>query len=84
MPTHDILDNREGILLEHVKSLLRDSASAKFAVGYLFTSGLAPLMDDVQNLNELKILIGNISNRKTIEQLAEAHLNLVTAKQELK
>ena len=83
MPTHDILDNREGILIEHVKSLLRDSASAKFDVGYLFTSGLTPLMDDVQNLNELKILIGNISSRKTIEQLAEAHLNLVTAKQEL-
>jgi ERCC4-related helicase len=54
MPTHDILDNREGILLEHVKSLLRNSATAKFAVGYLFTSGLTPLMDDVQNLNELK------------------------------
>ena len=39
MPTHDIIDNREEIPLEHVKSLLRDSVSAKFAVGYFFTSG---------------------------------------------
>ena len=83
MPTHDIIDNREEILLEHVKSLLRDSVSAKFAVGYFFTSGLAPLMNEVQNLNELKILIGNVSNKRTIEQLAEAHMNLVTAKQEV-
>ncbi|MCK4732980.1 MAG: hypothetical protein KAT65_11040, partial [Methanophagales archaeon] len=83
MPTHDIIDNREEILLEHVKSLLRDSVSAKFAVGYFFTSGLAPLMNEVQNLKEFKILIGNISNKRTIEQLAEAHMNLVTAKQEL-
>jgi HKD family nuclease len=83
MPTHDILDNREGILLEHVKNLLQNSVSAKFAVGYFFTSGLAPLMDAVQNLKEFKILIGNISSKRTIEQLAEAHMNLVTAKQEI-
>ena len=80
MPTHDIIDNRE---LEHVKNLLRNSVRAKFAVGYFFTGGLAPLMDELQNLEEFKILIGAISSRRTIEQLAEAHLNVVTAKQEL-
>ena len=83
MPIHDIIDNRESVLFDHVKGLLRDSVGAKFAVGYFFTSGLAPLMDEVQHLNELKLLIGNISSRKTIEQLAEAHMNLVTAKQEV-
>jgi len=40
MPTHDIIDNREEVLLEHVKDLLRHSVSAKFAVGYFFTIGL--------------------------------------------
>ena len=25
MPTHDIIDNREKVLLEHVKNLLRNS-----------------------------------------------------------
>ena len=83
MPTHDIIDNRESVLLDHVKGLLRDSVSAKFAVGYFFTSGLAPLMEEVEHLNELKLLIGNISSRKTIEQLAEAHMNLLTVKDEL-
>ncbi len=36
LPTQDIIDNREGILLETVKGLLRDSVSAKFAVGTIF------------------------------------------------
>jgi len=36
MPTHDRIDNREEILLEHVKTLLRNSVSAKFAVGSIF------------------------------------------------
>ena len=82
MPTHDIIDNHEEVLLEHVKNLLRDSISAKFAVGYFFTTGLQPLMEEIQNLNELKILIGNVSSKRTIEQLAEAHKNLLTAKEE--
>jgi len=81
MPTHDIIDNREEVLLEHVKNLLRNSVSAKFAVGYFFTTGLQPLMEEIQNLNELKILIGNVSSKRTIEQLAEAHMNLLSAKQ---
>ena len=46
MPSHDIIDNREEILLDHVKGLLR-------------------------NLKELKILIGNITNKKTIEQTGD-------------
>ena len=36
MPSHDIIDNQEEILLEHVKDLLRNSVSAKFAVGSIF------------------------------------------------
>ena len=43
MPSHDIVDNRESIFIDHAKGLLRDSVSAKFAVAYLFTSGLAPI-----------------------------------------
>jgi hypothetical protein len=43
MPTHDIIEKREEILLEHVKNMLRNSVSAKFAVGYFFTSGLEPV-----------------------------------------
>ncbi|MCK4735781.1 MAG: hypothetical protein KAT65_25225 [Methanophagales archaeon] len=43
MPTHDIIDNREEVLSEHVKNLIRNSVSAKFAVGYFFTRGLEPI-----------------------------------------
>jgi len=50
MPTHDIIDNQEEVLLEHVKNLLRNSVSAKFAVGYFFTSGLTPIECSKYNL----------------------------------
>jgi len=46
MPTHDIIDNREGILLEHVKNLLRNSVSAKFAVGYFFFQNYNGIMEE--------------------------------------
>ena len=36
MPSHDIIDNQEEILLEHGKNLLRNLVSAKFAVGSIF------------------------------------------------
>jgi hypothetical protein len=36
MPTHDIIDNREEIQIAHVKNLLKNSVSAKFAVGSIF------------------------------------------------
>ena len=36
MPTQDIIDNREEIQIAHVKNLLKNSVSAKFAVGSIF------------------------------------------------
>lgn len=83
MPSHDIIDNREEKLIKHVKSLLKDSVRAKFAVGYLFISGLEPIIEEIRNLKELRILIGNVSSKRTIEQLAEAHKDLRAVRQEM-
>ena len=63
MPSHDIIDNRKEKLIEHVKSLLKDSVRAKFAVGYLFISGLELIIEEIRNLKELRILIGNVSSQ---------------------
>lgn len=83
MPTHDIIDNREEILLDHVKALLRDSEKAKFAVGYLFVSGLTPIIEEIKNLNEIKLVVGPYSSRETIEQIVEAHKVIEQAKKTL-
>ena len=39
MPTHDIIDNREQTLRDHVRKILATTDAARFAVGYFFVSG---------------------------------------------
>jgi len=42
---------------------------ARFAVGYLFLSGLTSVAKRLLNLKELRLLIGNTTNRETVEML---------------
>ena len=70
---HDIIDNRERKLAQSVKPLLSESDKAKFAVGYFFISGFKFIADELEKISELKLLIGNVSDSQTIEQLAETH-----------
>jgi len=45
------------------------------AVGYLFVDGLAPLVPKMKDLNRVNLLIGNVVNRLTEEQIQEAQLD---------
>ena len=40
MSTHDIIDNRKEILVDHTNRILSSTEAARFAVGYFFLSGL--------------------------------------------
>lgn len=84
MPTHDVIDNRNEKLVDHILSILPSAQKAKFAVGYFFLSGFEALNSSLDEIEELRLLIGNTSNRQTIEQLAEGyrHLELVRKEQE--
>jgi hypothetical protein len=70
---HDIIDNREACLADAVRPLLSESVRAHFAVGYFFLSGFKAIADKLAAVQELRLLIGNTSDRATIEQLAEGH-----------
>lgn len=74
--THDIIDNREIKLIDELARRFPSSERAKFAVGYFFLSGLEPLHDQLYNLQELRLLIGNTTNRETIEQISEGYRRL--------
>ena len=74
--THDIIDNRNEKLIEHVNLILDSTDRARFAVGYFFLTGFTSIANELQNLSELRLLIGNTSSRQTIEQLAEAYKEL--------
>ena len=76
MPPHDIIDNRNEKLIDHILTILPQSDCARFAVGYLFLSGLEALGRSLDSIRELRLLIGNTSNRETIELLVEGHRRL--------
>ena len=81
---HDIIDNRDQKLVDHINSILPQTEAAKFAVGYFFLSGLEAIQDKLAGVKKLRLLIGNTTNRETIEQISEGYkrLELVEASEE--
>jgi len=83
MSTHDIIDNRTEKLVDHLNQILGTSERARFAVGYLFLSGLTSVAKRLLNLKELRFLIGNTTNQATVEMLAEGYKRLDLAAEEI-
>src|SRR5947209_15907914 len=76
MPTHDIIDNRQEKLVDHINRMLDSTEFARFAVGYFFLSGLESIAERLDRVQELRLLIGNTTNHETLEQLAEGYRRL--------
>lgn len=76
MPAHDIIDNRNEKMIDHINRILSSTNAARFAVGYFFLSGLTPIAERLSGIKELRLLIGNTTNRNTLEQLAEGYRRL--------
>ena len=72
----NVIDNRHTLLPDQVSEFLDSTDTARFSVGYLFLAGLAPVVAKLSRLKELRLLIGNTSNRETVEQLAEGYRHL--------
>ena len=76
MPTHDIIDNRKEILVDHINRILSSTEAARFAVGYFFLSGFTSIAAKLKDVKELRLLIGNTTNQETLEQMAEGRKRL--------
>lgn len=74
----DIIDNRTEKLIDNVTLMLEETERARFAVGYFFLTGFTGIAEALQNVTELRLLIGNTSTRETIEQLAEGYRQLAS------
>src|SRR6266568_872452 len=72
MPTHDIIDNRKEKLVHHINRILSSTEAARFAVGYFFLSGLESIAQRLAGVKELRLLIGNTTNRETPVQGARS------------
>ncbi len=79
---HDIIDNRNEKLVDHINLIMDSTEKAKFAVGYFFVSGLTAIKDHLKDVKEIKLLIGNTTNHQTLEQLAEGYKSLDIVEQE--
>ncbi len=76
MPAHDIIDNRSERLVDHINRILQSTDAARFAVGYFFLSGFEAIAEKLGGVRELRLLIGNVTNRETLDQLAEGRRRL--------
>jgi HKD family nuclease len=84
MPTHDIIDNRNEKLVDSITTMLGQTELARFAVGYFFVSGLESISKALgDHVKELRLLIGNTTNSRTLEQMAEGHRRLSLVQEEL-
>ena len=81
MTSHDIIDNRNEKLADHINTILQGTEKAKFAVGYFFLSGFEAIKDRLKDLKELRLLIGNTTNQATLEQLSEGFKRLELVEQ---
>ncbi len=63
---------------------MSDSGRAHFAVGYFFLSGFKAVAAQIPQLDQLRLLIGNVTNRRTIEQLAAGYPHLETVQRTLR
>ncbi len=79
MPQHDVIDNRTVCLVDRVRDFLPHSQAAHFAVGYFFLSGYKAIAPYVAQLDKLRLLIGNTTNRETLEQMVEGYHRLEDA-----
>src|SRR6266566_4989946 len=83
MAAHDIIDNRNEKLVDHINRILTSTEAARFAVGYFFLSGLESIAEQLAGVKELRLLIGNTTNRETLEQLAEGYRRLELVQEDL-
>lgn len=63
--TTNIIDNLEQNIWKNIRENLSKSESVKFAVGYLFLSWLKDIHKEIKDLNEIKIIIWNKTNKST-------------------
>ena len=70
--------------VDRLTALCIGAETLSLAVGYLFLEGLAPLLPQLKKLSRIQLLIGNVVNRLTEEQIQEEQqLNRVGEPEEM-
>ena len=67
----NVIDNKKIILKDELFKILPKTENANIAVGYFFISGLSVIIKPIQNVDKIKLLISNTTDKNTAEALVE-------------
>ena len=67
----NVIDNKNIILKDELLKILPVTKNADIAVGYFFISGLAAIISPLKDVNKIRLLISNTTDKTTAEALIE-------------
>ena len=67
----NVIDNKKVILKDELFKILPKTGNASIAVGYFFISGLSAIIKPIQNVDKIRLLISNTTDKNTAEALIE-------------
>ena len=76
----NVIDNKEIILKDELLKILPKTENANIAVGYFFISGLSVIIQSLKNVDEVRLLISNTTDKTTAESLIEGFHNIKEAR----
>lgn len=68
---NNVIDNKKIILKEELLKILPKTENASIAVGYFFISGLSVIVQSLKDVNKIRLLISNTTDKTTAEALIE-------------
>ena len=72
----NVIDNRKVILKDELLKILPKTDKANIAVGYFFISGLAAIIESLQDVSKIRLLISNTTDKITAESSIEGFHNI--------
>ena len=68
---NNVIDNKEIILKDELIKILPKTKNASIAVGYFFISGLSVIIQSLKDVEKVRLLISNTTDKTTAEALIE-------------
>lgn len=67
----NVIDNKKVILKDEPLKILPKTENASIAVGYFFISGLSVIIQSLKDIDKVRLLISNTTDKTTTEALIE-------------
>ncbi len=79
----NVIDNKSVVLKDELLKILPKTKNASIAVGYFFISGLSAVVESLQDVDKIRLLISNTTNKETAESLIEGFHSINQANKEI-